>query len=62
MFKEEQLDMGRSLAAMSHVKQMKELGKFGLDKNRGGWGWGTGEGWHCSLGRIMKVSAGARRT
>ena len=61
MLKEEQLDAGRGLVAMSHVKQMKELGRFGLDKNRGEWGWGNGEGWHCSLGRIVKVSARARK-
>lgn len=60
MLKEEQLDAGRSLVAISHVKQMKELGRFGLDKNRGEWGWG--KGWRCSLGRIMKVSARARKT
>lgn len=40
-FKKEQLDVGRSLVAMSHVKQKKELGRFGLDENRGEWGWGT---------------------
>lgn len=34
MYKEEQLHAGRSLAAISYVKQMKELGRFGLDKNR----------------------------
>ena len=62
MFKEEQLDAGKSPVAMSHVKQMKELGRFGLDKNRGEGGWGNGEGWHCSLGRIVKVSPRARKT
>lgn len=34
-FKEEQLDVGRSLVAVSRVKRMKELGRFGLDENRG---------------------------
>lgn len=61
MFKEEQLDMDRSLAAMSHVNQIKELGRFGPDKNKGEGGfWGNGEGWHCSLGKIMKASSRAR--
>lgn len=60
-FKEEQSDTDRSLAAMSHVKHNKELGRFGLNKNRGEGGfWGNGEGWHCSLGKIMKVSSRTR--
>lgn len=33
MFKEEQLDMSRSLGALSHVKQMKELWRLALDEN-----------------------------
>lgn len=43
MFKEKQVDMGEGLEAMSHVKQMKKLGKFGLGKNRVSWGWDNGE-------------------
>lgn len=31
----------KSLVAVSRVKWMKELGRFGLDENRGEWGWGT---------------------
>lgn len=60
-FKKEQLDVGRSLVAMSHVKQKKELGRFGLDENRGEWGGERREGWHCPLGRIMKVSTRFRK-
>lgn len=53
--------MDRSLATMSHDKQNKKLGRFGLDKNRGeGGSWGNGEGWHCSLGKIMKASSRTR--
>lgn len=58
MYKEEQLHAGRSLAAISYVKQMKELGGLAWIKT-GEWGWGNEEGWYCSLGRI---STRARRT